>query len=285
MTTSLSSPATHPLFAVVPIEKAFAAQRAKARAEIASFAPDDLLSSDLHRLQTELLETYRIRALRLYWDARSAEPGAVAGNDGASGSRIHVFVPFSGAAGLFEMTPTQGGGEPPWGYARPNDLVLVVVAGREDARRDLERQIALITEWVALINADVDRFNRGLSLAIHTQLTSVAGEARRNAALALELGALRQPTRTTRPDDRRTSRMRPATAARPAVTPTRRGPGRPRWPNELIAAHYEEAVAATPEPKTPVAIAAHFRPFGGDPPGVSPDHLRRLLSRIATRPE
>lgn len=286
MTTSLPPATTHPLFAGDAIEKAFMAQRAKARAEIAALAPDVLLSGDLHRLQMELLEAYRIRALRLYWNERSTEPGAVAGDGGGTaGSAISVFVPFSGSPGLFDLTPTQHGAEPPWAYVRSNELVLVIAAGHADARRELDDQIALTTEWVAFVNTDVERFNRGLSVTVHTLLTSRALEARRNAELALELGVVRQPLRATRTDDRRTSRTRSATAPRPAVTPPRPRRGRPRWPNELIAAHYEEAVAATTDHRTPAAIAARFRPLGGDPAGVSPDHLRRLLSRIATRSE
>lgn len=283
MDTSLPSPATHPLFAGDAIEKQFAAQRARARAEIAALALDDLVSSDLHRLRTGLLETYRFRSLRIYWDARSAEPGPVVGNN--AGSLIRVFVPFSGTPGLFDMTPTRRGAEPPSGYTRGNELVLVVAVGRPDARGELKRQIELITEWVVLVNADVERFNRGLSVAIHTQLTSLADEARRSADLALELGAPRRPRRTTRPDDRRTSRTPATTNPHLGAIPTRRKAGRPPWRDELIAAHYEEAIAETPEPRSPAAIAARFRPLGGDRPGVSSDHLRRLLNRITTRPE
>lgn len=71
--TSLPPPTTRPLFADVPIEDAFDAQRAKALSEIAALPPDLLLTGNLAQLRTELLETYRIPPLRLEWDARSAE--------------------------------------------------------------------------------------------------------------------------------------------------------------------------------------------------------------------
>lgn len=286
MTTKLPPPTTHPLFAGVAIEEAFAAQRAKALAEIAALAPDVVLTGDLPRLRRELLETYGIHALRLEWGARSAEPGTTAGNGGgAPGSTVSVFVPFSGAPGLFEMTPTRRGGELPAAFIRPSELVLVMTVGRAEAGRELERQIALITEWVARINADVDRFNRELAATLRTRLASLERRARGSAELALGLGPPPHQPRRTRLDDRRLTRSWAAKAGGPAVTPTRRGPGRPPWPDDLLADRNEEAVAATPEPRTLAAIAAHFRPLCGNELGVTPDYLRRLIKRIETRPE
>jgi hypothetical protein len=284
--TSLPPPTTRPLFGDVPIEEAFAAQRAKALAGISALAPDVLLTGNLPRLRTELLETYRIHPLRLEWGARSAEPLTVEGRGrGALESMACVFVPFSGAPGLFDMAPTPRCGELPEALVRHDELVLVIPFGRADASRELDHQIGLIAKRVALINADVDGFNLELSTTLRERLASRARRARRNADLALELGPPRRPPRATKPDDRRTSRVWAVDTARPAGAKRRRGPGRPGWPDDLLADHYEEAVAATPEPRTLEAIAEHFRPLDGHDFGVSADHLRRLLTRIETGTE
>lgn len=195
-----------------------------------------------------------------------------------------VSVPFSGAPGLFDMAPTPRGGELPAALVRHHELVLVIPFRRADAGRELDHQIGLIAERVALINADVDGFNLELSTTLRKRLASQAPRARRNADLALELGPARRPPRATRTDDRRTSRVWAMDTGLSAGAQRRRGPGRPRWPDDLLADRYEEALAATPEPRTLEAIAAHFRPLSGDEFGVDPDHLRRLLGRIETRP-
>ncbi len=285
MTTNLPPPTTHPLFAGIAIEEAFAVQRAKALADIAALTPDDLLTGNLARLRTNLLETYRMRALKPDWDARSAEARAAASGSGSGSGSTVVFVPCPDAVGLLDMTPTRRGGDHPSGFIGYAELVLVIAFGRADAKRELERQIALITDWVARINVDVAEFNRGLSTTIRTRLAWLARRARESADLALELGAPRRQDRRPRPDERRTSPASAANASHPAVSPTGCGSGRPRWPDDLIVTHYEDAVAATPEPRTLEAIAAHFRPLSGHEIGVSPDQLRRLRKRIQTRLE
>lgn len=195
-----------------------------------------------------------------------------------------MVVPFRGARGLFDMVPTQRGRELPEACVRPDELVLVIHAGQADPDRELERQKTLITESVARINADVDRFNREVAGMIRTRLASAVRDARRSAELALELGPPHRP-RVTPADDRRSTRSRTANAATLAVPAVRRKAGRPRWPDDLLLTHYEAAIAATPEPRTLPAIAKNFRPLGGHELGISPGQLGRLVGRIAPRSE
>lgn len=60
--------------------------------------------------------------------------------------------------------------------------------------------------------------------------------------------------------------------------PAPRGPGRPEWTRELFARRYQEAFAATPEPRTVSHIAERFRCLDGTI-GIEPGSLRRLIRR------
>jgi len=291
--TALLQATVRPLFADVPTEKVFADRKKKARAAIAALTADVRLPGDLPRLRTQLVQKYRLDTLQLGWGACTTEPAPSRTADhGAPESMVAVFVPFSGTPGLFDMTPTQRQGEPPVGYIRydepiegeriKGELVLVIPAKGVDAGRELARQRARVDEWVAASATDVLPFNREVSEIGRAEFMSLEHEMRRVAELALKLGPPHEP-RMTRRDDRRPSWSWAANAGDPAVT-TRRGRGRPIWPDDLIVAHYAAAVAATPEPQTYRAIAANFRPLSGRKLGVSPDHLRRLRKRIETGP-
>jgi hypothetical protein len=292
--TDLLQATVRPLFADVPTEKAFAERKKKARAAIAALTADVRVPGDLPRLRTQLVQKYRLDTLQVDWGACTTEPAPSRTADhGAPGSMVAVFVPFSGTPGLFDMTPTQRQGEPPVGYIRydepiegeriKGELVLVIPAKGVDAGRELARQRARVDEWVAASATDVLPFNREVSEIGRAEFMPLEHEMRRVADLALKLGPPHEP-RMTRRDDRRPSRSWAASAGDLALTTPPRGPGRPSWPVDLRVARYAAAVAATPEPRTHKAIAAHFRPLSGRKLGVSPDHLRRLRKRIETDP-
>lgn len=57
----------------------------------------------------------------------------------------------------------------------------------------------------------------------------------------------------------------------------RRTSGRPPWRRSTFFERYQEAVDATPEPRTDTTIAANFRRLGKDGTlGIEPDSLARL---------
>lgn len=58
--------------------------------------------------------------------------------------------------------------------------------------------------------------------------------------------------------------------------------GRPPWTPELFTRRYEEALAATPEPRTLEQIAEHFCALDGAT-GIDPRQLRRLQRRYGQR--
>lgn len=261
----------HPLFAGTPVDKALDSHRNKALAEVDAVRSDDLLTGDLPGLRRHLVETYRIDPLRIEWDARTA----LASDDR---STVRVFVPFLGAAGLFDMRPTRDDGEHPIGWVREHELVLVLAADGGKAQREVDRQKSLINDWAARINSDVEPRNERLARTIRTRVTFEADRVRRTAALALELGPPPAP-RTGRRSEERQARSTTSGGRSDAALQAHR-PGRPRASRELILDRYEEAVAATPQPQTLTAIAARFRTMDGRHLGISARHLRRLLGSI-----
>ncbi len=99
----------HPLFVGTPVDDAFASLRAKALAAVDQLTSEVLLTEDLARLRQRLVVTYQFRPLLLHWDRRAA-------TEADGGSSLRVFVPFTGAEGLFDMRPTRDDGEHPVGW-------------------------------------------------------------------------------------------------------------------------------------------------------------------------
>lgn len=272
----MSDPAAHPLFAGMPVAEALTSQRDKALAAVEALPSSELTTGDLPRLRRRLVGYYRIDPLRLDWGNRTALPS----NDGRT---IRVFVPFWGAAGLFNMRPSGPDGEHPTGWAREHELVLTLPAERGKANREFDRQRALVTSWVTRINADVERRNERLARTIRTRVTFEAQRTRQAAALALDLGPPPLPRRGRPSEERHPPQATTSDSGDLAIEP--RGPGRPPASSDLILERYEEALAATPEPRTRTAIAARFRTLDGSHIGITPRHLRRLLRGIGISAE
>lgn len=261
----------HPLFAGTPVDETLDSHRNKALAEVDALRSDDLLTGDLPGLRRHLVETYRIDPLRIEWDAVTA----LASDDH---STVRVFVPFVGAAGLFDLRPTRDDGERPTGWVREHELVLVLTADGRKAQREVDRQKSLITDWATRINADVEPRNERLARTIRTRVTFEADRVRRTAALALELGPPPSRRKGMTSEERHPRSTTSGDRSDGAIQAHR--PGRPRASREHILDRYEEAVAATLQPRTRTAIAARFRTMDGRHLGISPRHLRRLLRGI-----
>lgn len=257
------------LFRDTPIADAYATLLAKALAAVEGLSPEVLLTADLPLLRQELVTAYRFRQLRLDWDRRTA--GAVDGS-----SSIRVVVPFSGAPGLFDLRPAREDGEHPVGWVSGDGLVLVIPADGDAALAEFDRQRRLVTDWASRVNDDAAILNARLARVIRARVTSDARRLREAAGLALELGA--RPQAPLRADD---SRPSPAPEGERRLLADTRRPkgGRPAVSPELNLERYEEAVRATPKPRSQEAIAANFRRMDGRI-GVSPRYLRRVLRSL-----
>jgi hypothetical protein len=261
----------HPLFAGIAVNEALDSRRQQALAEVDALSSDALLTGDPVGLRRRLVETYRIDPLRVEWEARTSRA-----SDG--GSSVWLFVPFLGAAGLFDMRPTRDEGEHPTGWVREHELVLALSGDRSKARREFERQKALVTDWVGRINANVEPRNERLATTIRKRVMFNAQRARQAAALALDFGPPPLPRRGRPSEERHPSRATIPDRGGVAIEPRR--PGRPRSSSDLILERYEDALAATPEPRTRTAIATRFRTLDGSHIGITPRHLRRLLRNV-----
>ena len=181
------------------------------------------------------------------------------------------------------MRPTLDDGEHPVGWVSEQLLVLVLPADRDVAHREFDRQKALVTDWVSRINGDVEPLNQRLAKTIRTRVMSDAKRLREAAALAREFGPPRLPRARREADDSRRARVA-AGDHRSLVGGPQSQPGRPRASREFNLERYEEALRATPEPRTQEAVAASFRKMDGRV-GVSPRYLRRLLHDIEASAE
>lgn len=266
----------HPLFAGIALNEEYPSLRAKALSAVDSLPSEVLLTADLPRLRQQLVNTYRFDPLHLEWDDPSSCPG-----DG--GATIQVFVRFTGAPGLFGMTPTRTDGPHPTGWVRERALVLVVPADQDSAHREFDRQRALIDEWVARVNADAELLNRRLAKVIRTRVTSDANRLRASTDLAREFGPPPPRRGPTGADSSRGRRATPADHAGDVGPPAGTG-GRPRGSRAYNLERYEEALAATPEPRTSKAIAARLRTMDGRI-GVGVRQLRRIVGHIRSDPE
>ena len=266
----------HPLFVETPVVEAYASLRAKALAAVDELTSEVLLTADLPRLRHRLVATYRFRPLLLQWDQRTA-------TEADGGSALHVSMSFTGAEGQFNMRPTRADGEHPVGWVSDHRLVLVLPADRDEAHREFARQKALVTDWVSRINGDVEPLNQRLAKIIRTRVTSDAKRLRAAAALAQEFGPPRLPRARREADDSGRARVAAGDHRRLLGVPPAK-PGRPPASREFNLERYEEALRATPEPRTQGAVAASFRKMDGRV-GVSPRYLRRLLHDIETSEE
>lgn len=264
----------HPLFAGMPVDEAFGTAQKQALAAVDVLRSDDLLTGNLPGLRRRLVKTYGIDPLRLDWDS----PNALPSDDGAT---VCVFVPFWGPAGLFDMRPSREDGELPTGWVREHELVVVLPADRDIAQHEFEHQMSLVSDWVARINADVVPRNERLTRAIRTRVASKVDRARQIALLARDFGPPPLPRRGRPSADRHGSQL--TSSGRSAIAIGPRRPGRPPASRELILDRFEEALLATPEPRTYAAIAERFRTLDGSYVGITPRHLRRLL-RHAEKP-
>lgn len=266
----------HPLFVDTPIGEAYASLRAKALAAVDELTSEVLLTADLPQLRQRLVTTYRFRPLLLNWARRAA-------TEADGGSSLRVFVPFTGANGLFDMRPTRDDGEHPVGWVSEDHLVLTLPADSDEAHRAFDRQKALVTDWVSRINGDAEPLNQRLAKIIRTRVTSHAKRLREAAALAEEFGP-RRVRRTRRDaDDSRRARVAASDHRRSLDVPPSQ-PGRPPASREFNLERYEEALRATPEPRRQEALAANFRRMDGRV-GVSPRYLRRILHDIRASAE
>jgi hypothetical protein len=189
-----------------------------------------------------------------------------------------VFAPFTGAEGLFDMSPTRDDGERPVGWVSEHHLVLVLPADRDEAHREYDRQKVLVTDWVSRINGDVEPLNQRLAQIIRTRVTSDANRLREAVALAQEFGA--PPLSRARREAGYSRRTRVAAGDyRRLLGDPPSQPGRPRASREYNLERYEEALRAMPKPRTQEAVAAQFRHMDGRV-GVSPRYLRRLRHDI-----
>ena len=303
------------LFSGEPIGQAFDQQRKKAEDHVAELATEELGTDDLDRLETQLVELYRFDPLVLQWGAKTAPPrdGRIeVDRDGArevpgrthsvsvGDAEITFFLPYTGMDGLFDLRPTRHDGTPPRGFVWSGRKLLrysVVPAEFAIVERDLDRLEAAIKRWVARVNRDVDAFNSDLPGVIHRALQKLKSRLDRLRAQDDLVGALGVP-RTPLEEPRTALEMprHPGPARRrgsieanggESTTPAthesvrgpRSGPGRPGWTRELFEEHWREAMAATPQPRTFPALAAHFRAFDGTLGGVTGDHLGRLRRR------
>ena len=266
----------HPLFAGTPVDDVFASLRSKALAAVDQLTSEVLLTADLARLRQRLVATYRFRPLLLQWD----RPAAIEADGGSS---LRVSVPFTGAEGLFDTRPTRDDGGHPVGWVSEHHLVLVLPADRDDAHREFDRQKTLVTDWVSRINGDAEPLNQRLAKIIRTRVTSDAKRLREAAALAQEFGPPRLPRARREADDSRRARVAAGDHRRLLSVPPSK-PGRPPASREFNLERYEEALRATPEPRTQEAVAASFRKMDGRV-GVSPRYLRRLLHDIEASAE
>ena len=258
----------HPLFAGMPVDEAFGTAQQRSLAAVDALPSDVFLTGDLPGLRRRLVDTYGIDPLRLDWDSCNALPS----DDGAT---VCVFVPFLGPAGLFDMRPSRGEGEHPTGWVREHELVIVLPADRDQAQHEFEHQRSQVTDWVARIHADVVPRSERLVRTIRTRVASKVDRARQIAWLARDFGPPPLPRRGRPSADRQ--RSQPTSSGRSAIAIGPRRPGRPPASRELILDHFEEALLATPEPRTYAAIAERFRTLDGSHVGITPRHLRRLL--------
>lgn len=266
----------HPLFVETPLSEAYASLRANAMAAVDGLTSEVLLTVDLPRLRQRLVATYRFRPLLINWDRRAA-------SEADGGSSLRVFVPFTGAGGLFNMRPTRDDGEHPVGWVSERHLVLTLPADPHEAHRAFEYQKALVTDWVTRINGDVEPFNQRLAKVIRTRVTSDAKRLREAAALAQEFGPPPLHSAPREAGDSRRTRVAAGDHHRLLGVPPSH-PGRPPASREFNLERYEEARRATPEPRTQEAVAAHFRKMDGGV-GVSERYLRRILCDIGASAE
>jgi hypothetical protein len=158
---------------------------------------------------------------------------------GLRGTKVTLFVPFSGAAGLFHMRPSSQSGDPPHGTVRGGETLLLhhsyVDSDSATVKREHDHQVASVKERVSSINSDVDAFNADLSGLIHGALTARLDKLRADAEVVAALGVPRRQHHTSNSggiDARRyRARGRSGLTEPKALAPhTPRGPGRPQGP-------------------------------------------------------
>jgi hypothetical protein len=286
-----------PMSSGTSVGEALDEQRRKLVAAIAELPPDVLLVRDLADLEAELVERYRIDPLVLDWGAKTVERGEVAIEVDAAddahrrisgppkpatvtGTAITVFIPYSGARGLFGMRPMLHTADPPRGFVREHDLLLRCSGVDLDpaaVRREIARAEAAVKKWVFRVNREVVAFDVDLPGEVHAALQPRIHKVRADADLMAGLGIPEHQRPPRRHEDLGPSGTEStAGASHESVPGPRRGPGRPGWTPELFEERWREAWAATPEPRTFQALAANFRALDGTLGGVSGDHLRKL---------
>lgn len=211
------------LFADTSSANVFLRWYQKARADAAALSSDILLVSGLDELEDGLVARYRIDQLALHWDLRMADPpSSINREDHTSGTAtadepdseaspvVVIYIPFSGAPGLFEMRPSNPPSEPAYGSVREAGLVLYWLGAHPDAGSidaDFDRQQENLLAWVSALDRDVDKYNtelrRVVRAAVKDRFDTLTASADTIAELGIPLRQHAVRDEHIRPDGRR----------------------------------------------------------------------------------
>lgn len=228
--------------------------RRKALAEVAALSHEALRSHDPDELEAAILERYRVEHLYVAWDKWTYEPREIeipgrTQPGEVTGTRVNLFVPFTGPPGLFHLRPSTHHEVPPHGTVRGGDSLLLnysyVDADSSTVKRQLDHQVAVIKERVSSINSYVDAYNADLPGLIHAALMARLDKLRTAEDVVAALGVPLRQRATVARDEVRPARTRTPSSsdrAQPVRTPTeqrsqpdRRPAGRPTGSGWLFA--------------------------------------------------
>jgi hypothetical protein len=285
------------LFAETSTANVFLGWHEQARADVAALASDTVLTSSLEGLEDLLVARYRFDPLVLHWDLRIADPypstidldelstgATTADHPDPEPSAVFVrYVPFSGAAGLFDMSPSDPPSEPVYGSVREPGLALYWVGVDLVARSikaDFDRQEENLKAWVSAVNRDVETYKTELRRIVRAALKDRLDKLRALADVLAEIGIpLRQHGVSNRTVSRDARRHTVGRAQEEFVATPRRGRGRPPWTRALFEERWLDRWRLTPPPRTFGALAKHFRGLNGEV-GRTGDYLRRLRTKF-----
>jgi hypothetical protein len=279
---------------------AFLKQHQRARAAIAELPSEALLTAGVDALLDGVVAAHRIDPLMLHWDARTVDsawssrnPERAAAGPGIKGivstdspmTAIVEFIPFSGAAGLFDMRPSDPPSDPMFGSVRQAGLALAWVGDQPDAasvRTHLDLQEANVRVWVTAVNRDVEKFNTDLRRAVRTAVKARFTVQRSTPDVLAALGLPLRQQGARHEASLHSQRRQPGLLEQDAYALLpRRGPGRPGWTRDVFEERWSEACRLTPAPHTYPGLAKHFRALDRAVGAVSGDHLGRLRRRFS----
>lgn len=185
--------------------------RGKALAYLAALPSDLLLrGNETDDLEAELVERWRVKPLALEWDAMTSEASEVDVPHGTqhgevTGTKVTLFVPFSGAAGLFHMRPSRHPENPPHGTVRGGETLLLdysyIEADPATVKRELDHQVEAVKECVSSINSDVDAFNADLSGLFRGALKARLDKLQADADVVAAIGVPLRQRSTVKRDE------------------------------------------------------------------------------------